>query len=451
VQVAGLDVSRLHPDEAHRRLERVLVPLLAPLELRLESETVRLQPVELGLKILYEGMIAEAVDAGAGARIPLRVSYDEARVLAALNDLATRMDEPPAFSVLTSTLPLSRSFALRPGRELDITAAAAQIGTSLRTPGASRAITLTLREERAPRPEPAQLQEQIELAAKQWKGVVGVYVYDLEREALVAQLNGGTVFSGASVMKVPIMLHTYLSLPGFSAKQEDWLRYMIVDSDNWSANQLLAASAGGSGIPAALEGVERMTEMLQGLGLQHTYQYAPYQSRDWLLKRNVRLKTGPVQEGEPPYTAADRRLRTTPAEISQVFLLIEQCSRGRGLLLERYGQQLSAARCREMIDRLRANADRARLVAGLPGNADVAHKSGWINDMQADVGIVYSPGGTYLAAIYLYQRQNFANSAQATPSIGRLSRLIYSYFNPVEIGGDQEGVLPLQLPLAPLK
>jgi beta-lactamase class A len=213
---------------------------------------------------------------------------------------------------------------------------------------------------------------------------------------------------------------------------------MIVESDNYSANTLLAVSVGGAPTDTekALEGALAMSAMLKDdLGLQHTYQNMPYEAAEYLVKvRGIKIKRGPAQEGAKPYTDADPVLRTTPAEISSIFLMIEQCSQGQGPLLAKF-KTLTPQRCAEMIKRLEQNGDHSRLVAGLPAHARVAHKSGWIEDMQADVGIVQSPGGNYLTAIYVYRdirgTGTFLTDQVATPVIAAFSRLIYSYYNPV--------------------
>jgi beta-lactamase class A len=270
----------------------------------------------------------------------------------------------------------------------------------------------------------------------QWNGIAGVYVYDLAGDEVVASLNQDSVFSGASVMKVPILLYSYIKLKTFDEDQEKWLKKMIVDSDNLSANQMLAASAGGSGTEDALVGALDMSEMLKDLGLEHTYQNMPYEASDYLIKvRGFKIKRGPEREGPAPHTEADPVLRTTPAEMSQIFLWIDQCSRGTGVLLERFSSSLTAARCREMIDRLEQNGDHTRMLAGFPDDTRVAHKSGWIEDMQADVGIVRSPGADFVLAIYLYRDiipgKTYLADEIAAPVIADVARLVYTYYNPV--------------------
>lgn len=351
--------------------------------------------------------------------------------------MAKQVDQPPAVTLITATKGISRSFVLTGGQQLDIPDAIKQIEARLQSPGSPRRITLELSQAVAQsRPTPEQLQQQIELMAKQWNGIVGIYVYDLQSKSVVAQLNQNTVFSGASVMKVPIMLQAYLNLNKFTTAQERALQRMIIESDNLSANILLAASVGGTGTDNALTGALGMSKMLSDqLGLKHTYQNMPYEARDYLVNvRGIKIKRGPPQEGQPPFTDPDPVLRTTPAEMSQVFLLIEQCSNGEGLLLETF-PQLNKSRCAEMISRLEKNGDNSRMRSGLPKNVVVSHKSGWIEDMQADVGIVRSPGGDFLVAIYVYTdiRPNkaFLTDKVAAPTIGHFARLIYSYYNPM--------------------
>src|SRR3712207_8492701 len=87
-----------------------------------------------------------------------------------------------------------------------------------------------------------------------------------------------------------------------------------------------------------------------------------------------------------------------------------------------------------MIDWLQKPHDEKRMVAGLPAGTRIAHKGGWIDDMQSDVGIVESPGGRYVAAIYIWT-DGYVTDEHATPSpyLGDFSHTIYTFFNPVPL------------------
>jgi beta-lactamase class A len=438
VVVAGVNVGGKTPEEARALLEQGLASALRPIDLRVADAQLTLQADQIGLHLDTDEMLSAAQIAKANARIPLKISIDRTLLGERLTEFARQVDTPGELTLITTTKSISSSFAIKGGAQLDIEAATQQIEERLQSPGAPRRVTLSLTQglPEGGRPTPEQLQAQIEAMAKRWNGIVGIYVYDLSSEQVVAELNQDTVFSGASVMKVPILLQSYLNIKKFSQKHETWLRMMIVDSDNFSANAMLAASVAGSGTEDALVGALNMTKMLsEELGLQHTYQNMPYEASDYLIKvKKYKIKRGPPIEGPAPHTDPDPVLRTTPAEMSSIFLAIEQCRNGKGILLEKF-EQLNPERCGEMISRLEKNGDKIRMRSGLPKNAVVAHKSGWIEDMQADVGIVRSPGGDFLVAIYVYKdiREDkvYLTDTIAAPVIGHFARLIYSYYNPV--------------------
>jgi beta-lactamase class A len=437
--VAGVDVGGMTQEDARKKLTDTLAPLLQPLDVRFGATSLTLKPEDIGLELPLDDLIAEAKAAQAGARVGLKIRYDQARLRAALQGLAKQVDQPPAISLISDTKSISRSFALSGGAELDLDAAVKQIDERLRSLRGARRVTLALSPATgaAARPTPDQLQEQIKLMAKQWKGVAGIYVYDLASDQEIASLNKNTVFSAASTIKLAIMLNAYIQLDKFTARQQTALKKMIVESDNLAANTILAAAAGGSGTEDALRGAEQMSAMLKDLGLEHTYLYVPFEALEYLAQRKVKFKLGPKREGDPPYTDSGRALRTTPAEMAQLYLYIDQCSKGKGILLEKFADHLTAARCQEMLDRLETNDDHKRMVAGIPAGVRVEHKSGWIDDMQADVGIVRAPGGDFLVAIYLYQQVDPGKprlpDRLAMSAIASFARLVYTYYNPVQV------------------
>ncbi len=439
VHVAGIEVGGMRPSAAQARLAAARVPLLHPLDLRVATARAMLRPEDIGMHIPLDALIAEAQSAPAGARIALRVSYDAARLRSVLKDLARRTDQQPTVVVISDTVPFSRSFAIVPGQRLDVAMAMRQVDARLQLLTAPPQLTLLRQPDmRLPHPLPGQLQAQITALAGEWDGVVGISVSDLASGQVIAQLNEHTVFSGASVMKVAILLYAYLTHARFTPEQEHWLDAMITESDNLAANDLLAASAGGTTPRDAVRGARAMSMLLRDLGLAHTYQYRPYQSDDYPIDlAELGTMLGPKREGTPPYTDADRVLRSMPAEMSRVFLWIEQCSYGGGILLKRFAESLTAARCQEMLHRLEQNSDHSRMLAGFPAGTRVAHKSGWIADTQADVGIVRSPGGDFLLAVYVY-RPSAADvtedfDAVARRAIAGFARLVYTYYNPTLI------------------
>jgi beta-lactamase class A len=316
---------------------------------------------------------------------------------------------------------------------LDLSEALKEIDRRLRTPGSPRRVTLPFAPQAnaSLRPDPAQLQDQLKALADSWDGVVGVYVYDSAKQREVASVNKETVFSAASVMKAAILLYTYIQQPEIDATLDGWLQDMIVNSNNIAANNLLAADAGGNSATDAARGALALSQVLGNLGLQHTYIRAPYADDNYSTNYGIAIPAGPDQEGEPPFTTADPYLRTTPAEMSQVFVWIEECRQGSGPLLAQFAGALTPARCQEMSDRLAQTRDHEQLGVGLPDGTRFAHKGGWIDDMEGDVGAIQSPGGDYVVAVFVYRDAGRFDSGQALDLLASFGHLIYSYFNPV--------------------
>src|SRR5215217_4559523 len=438
VLVAGVDVGGLAAEDARKKLEGALQPLLLPVELQAGATSTTLKPEQIGLELPLDAMLAAAQAAQSGARIDLQVTYDQAKLHAALEGMATQSDQPAAISVISDTKAISRSFALAGGTmAVDVEAAAKLIDERLRSVGGARRITLPLMAVggAASRPAPAQLQEQIELLLKGWKGTAGVYVYDLASATQIAGFNDKTAFTAASTIKVAIMLNLFMNVPKLNDRQTAALKKMIVESDNLKANDLLAAAAGGTVTESAFKGANQMSAMLADLGLKNTFLYVPFESGDFIKLYKTKFKTGPAKGGEAPFIKASNTLRTTPFEMAQIYIDLEQCSQGKGVLLEKYGENLTAARCKEMIGWLETNGDHTRMLSGLPKDAKVAHKSGWIPpEIQADAGIVRSPGGDFVLAIYMYQPSERYPDTAVKGLLGSVARLVYSYYNPVVAG-----------------
>lgn len=449
-RVAGVDIGGLERTAATTKLTEAMGMLYRPLTLTAtERISTTLEPTTIDLEVPIDAMLATAAQQAQQGRIvyvPIQADFDETRLRQMLTHLAYQTIVTPTTQVLSSTEHISRSFALTPGSHLDIDRAMHVVAKRLRRPDAERSLhlpwstPLTITDDMARPVVPlAQVAQHVQEMAQTWDGVVGFFLLDLESGEAITH-NAQTVFSGASVLKAAMLLYAYASQPEFDDEQRALLRKMIIESDNLAANGILATSVGNiaTNTDAALEGTRAMNAMLQQLGFEHTYQNLPYEAYDYLVgQQGVRIPEGAADEGEPPYTQADTLVRTTPAEMGRLFHLIDQCSRGEGLLLEQFGATLSAQRCQEMLDLLAQNGDQSRIYSGLPAHIRVEHKSGWTENMNGDVGIVRSPGGDFVLAVYVYQDTDDIVQAQAAAMIGHIARLAYTAYNPVIVEAEQ--------------
>ncbi|NJN19200.1 MAG: serine hydrolase, partial [Oscillochloris sp.] len=435
-QILGVDVGNLDRAAAAEAVAAAAADLPTTLNLRAGPARLNLRLSDIGLDDPAADLLALAEPELDGAALQLGLND---LVLAeplrkAIDALASEVALPSDFRLITSTNVLSRSFAYRPGRDLDTAAAYELVLEELNTGLPARPIELPIiGDDTPPAPDFARLEAEIAALAEEWNGVVGLKLIDLASGDEIAY-NAGTVFAGASTIKVAIMLYAYTQLDSFDKLEEQWLEEMIVESDNLAANGLLAAAGGGRGTEYAFAGADAMSTWLQeDLGLEHTYLYVPYETSDYIALYKPRFRCGPSgRVGDPPYTEMGACLRATPEAMAQIYVWIDQCANDKGPLLEY--DKLNPERCREMLDRLESNGDKTRMVAGIPAGVRVEHKSGWIEDMQADVGSVRSPGGDYVLAVYIYKplsggRFRWTDEEMA-PAVAAFSRLVYSAYNP---------------------
>jgi len=80
-----------------------------------------------------------------------------------------------------------------------------------------------------------------------------------------------------------------------------------------------------------------------------------------------------------------------------------------------------------MIDILLAQKFNSVIPANLPKGVAVAHKTGSIDGIQHDSGIVYLPGGKKYVLVLL--SKNLESNVKAVPVLANISKLIYDYIN----------------------
>jgi len=436
VTLNAFNMAGLNRDQLRQILQTYSLPSQV---IEIRAGKLQERVVFKGLKIDEEATSDDLLKAAPNTKVEpvMRIDASEVRgQLVLLNEKVREMTGGPATIEAGSTVYV-RQFKTSQVQTIDLDAAESLFIDAIDSNQKTLELPVITDPNRIP-PTAEQLQLAVNEMAANWPGVVGIYVYDIDNNQEVAKLNEMSVFSGASVMKVAILLNAYANNTSFDDETKEWMRQMIVVSDNIAANRMLAISVGGLSTEDAYRGTQRMNEMFKALGLQFTYQNLPYEARDYLIGLlNYDIARGPKIEGPPPHTDADPMLRTTPAEMSRVFLEIYRCSQGKGALLELYPETLSADRCIEMLDLMRSNGDFTRMMSGLPKGAIAARKSGWIEDMQADVGIVTTPAGrNFLMAIYVYRpiTAEIGNLPDdiAAEAIGGFARLIYSAFEPLE-------------------
>jgi beta-lactamase class A len=134
-------------------------------------------------------------------------------------------------------------------------------------------------------------------------------------------------------------------------------------------------------------------------------------------------------------TRPDIYNQTTPSEMGQLMADLYQCSQtGGGALVAAFPDKMSREVCNEMIEYLKLDRIGVLLEAGLPEGTQIAHKHGWISGPSgiiqniSDVGIVYTPGGNYVVAIFVYHPVQ-AVWDPVSSMVVQISQAVYNYFN----------------------
>jgi beta-lactamase class A len=236
----------------------------------------------------------------------------------------------------------------------------------------------------------------------------GVFIIELDTGAYV-DLNSGSSFAAASTIKLPILvaffrdvdagkirLDELLTLkPEMIASGSGDLQYkqagtkytalevatkMIAISDNTATNMLIAR----------LGGAEVLSERFRSWGLTAT-----------ALRNQL-----PDVEGTNT---------TNPKELANLMSIVNQ------------GELVSLGSRDRILDIMQRNEIDTLLPKGLGTGATIAHKTGNIGSLLADVGLVDMPTGKRYIIAVMVKRPFNDNSAQEL--IRQISRTVYDYFN----------------------
>lgn len=267
-----------------------------------------------------------------------------------------------------------------------------------------------------------ELKDKISFQIKHFPGVTGVYIKDLTNGQVI-EYNQDRLFPSASLVKIPVMVALYdaqskgrisldevLSLESrLRARGSGKLRFqktgsrftirqliykMITESDNTATNML-----------TDFLGLDYFNSNFLKLGLTHTN----FSRMIMDLKKRDR--------GIENYT--------TPQDMAHVLELI-------------YSKELTGSD--EMVAILKGQKINDRLAVSIPSDWEIGHKTGLMRDGCHDVGIVYSPNGSYVICVLT---ADFRNIRRAKNLIREISFLTANYYqrSPIQTRKERRAVL----------
>ena len=233
-------------------------------------------------------------------------------------------------------------------------------------------------------------------------------------------------FTAASTIKIPVMIsvlrRTDSPTPEYITAM---LQEMIMFSKNTDTDQLMET------VIDPVYGPIYVTEDLAALGLKNTFLGGYFYLGAPLLRR---YET-PANQRADINLAPDIYNQTTPGEMGTILEAIYHCeTNGNGLLAQTFPDQITQEECQFMTQLLIGDRLPYLITAGLPEGTRVAHKHGWIEELDgllhtmSDAAIIYSPGQDYVLTIYMYHPEQLVFD-DGNRLMAQLSTTIYNFFN----------------------
>ncbi len=347
----------------------------------------------------------------------------------------------PHFVSYTGDLTSTYSYFFQPGTpgsHFDVDGAVEQVEAAL---DAGESAPITFEPDPVPPPPITKdlLIPPLEERLARFPGVSSLLIKNLDSGELIYDSNVDYVLSGMSVVKIGIMVEVYRFYGGVVDAQthQELVDMLGSESCNPCANRLLAALGGGS----SQAGAQRVTNTMRAIGLANfrlcgpfRVVEAPLDGGPVLLASNSGQWLWQAQVETPRY---DNCVRATPREMANLLEMIFQGTRNTGRLREMY-PAIEPQAYGEMIDIMAANNLRNMLGAGIPADVKLAHKHGFAGydvpwgDTRAEVGIIFSPGATWLISFYIWEDSPWINYGVMQPLYRDVSNMLYNYFNPLE-------------------
>jgi beta-lactamase class A len=226
-----------------------------------------------------------------------------------------------------------------------------------------------------------------------YDGTAGVYVQSLTSGA-GASWNARARFPAASTLKLAIaiaVLERHAGVPGTGSYVDGLLRKMLQASDNAAANALEVWLGGSTS-----SGSHRVEALLRGIGIHESLMYGGYE-----LERQTSAVIPLRAEAQPSWGVGKY---STAYDLASMVRAVWLASGNIGPL-RLHGSGFTAADGRYLLYLLARVRDAGKLdreIARLRG-VQVFHKAGWLDAARHDNGLVFWPGGVYVAAVMTYR------------------------------------------------
>ena len=275
----------------------------------------------------------------------------------------------------------------------------------------------------------SELQKKIAELAASHHGRVALYAKNLTTGEIVS-LDSARPVQTASVIKLPLMLQAFEQVksgklklsspvrltkdnqvsgsgililidPGLIVSLKDAITLMMTLSDNTATNMLID-----------VVGLRPTNEMLARMGLKNTYFY----------KKVFKQVEGPMPADQKQFGLG----KTTAEEMARVMESIYRCDLGDRELCVQMITIMRNQQYRDMLPRYLERVDTSEDLSA------IADKIGALDDVRADVALVYTQRGPVTISIFTYENEDksWTPENKAEMLIGQLARTIVDTWSP---------------------
>lgn len=249
------------------------------------------------------------------------------------------------------------------------------------------------------------LDQVVQSALQGTKGDYGVVVKNLNNNE-VYNLNEHEFFEAGSLYKLWVMATVFQKIQRGELKEDDILTEDIqVLNEKFNIDSNTAELTEGRITLSVAGALKQMVTISHNYAALLLAEKVGLSSVDKFLKDNNFSESRIGTNGESPFTSA-----------SDISLFFEKLYKGQ-LADEQY--------TKEMIDLLKNQQLNDKLPKYLPEGVTIAHKTGEIDYLSHDGGIVYSPKGDYI--IIVLTKSDIPTAAN--DRISQISKNVYDYFN----------------------
>ena len=443
--IAGLPVDGLDEEEAAQRIADYFQ---LPLTFEIENATLQANPTALGLVISPSQMVSDSISQietqsfwqylwgkyqPQPVNVPLAATVDEDQLAAYLNrEIVPRYTQPG--SPITPIPGTTNFINSQNGEQIDLDRALDDISQALLDPTAhSVVINTKLGSHKTANMEKLAAFLQYQISWMGFEELVEVYTESMgsgETLHIAVQddelVTPDIAFTAGSTIKIPIMIsvlrRTEEPTP---AAVTNLLERMIIYSENPPADTLMSTYIDD------IRGPLIVSEDLAELGMQNSFLAGYF----YLGAPVLKVFETPANSRTDIFLDPDIYNQSVPAEAGQLLTAIYHCANdGSGLLVETFPGEITPTECQLMIDILSANHIGLLIEAGLPPEATIAHKHGWVQELDgllhsmSDVTIIFTPGGDYVLTVFIYDPDRL-DFDEGNRLFARLSQTVYNFFN----------------------